>query len=919
MRFKSSFRLFGAIPFLAITILLTFCKKDDISLEESIRLTQLIAQESSIIIEEAISKAYKEDGAIDPNAIAKSIESIHGVLSATPTPSGTGIVIKQIDGYYSNVLIVTQDDERLFKVLEPKSFRLEAFNKLYSNAPYIVPTGSKKALILAPFQDIFKTDLNKIYELLSQAGYKVDLYINSEVTVAKIRVSFLNKYDIVIIDTHGEADGQVDNNTLSTLLATREELDIPKQFGITISSDEFAALGKVGVDGKSYYALSVPWLNLTPDEKFPNSWIFASACESAQVDNGPTSLSEAFLNLGAGGYNGYDTKIDSTISNAVLKIMTSQFLTGISFADASNNVRNDPYLLKIKRWVAILGLINIYDVSNFDDNQRTTEPFYLIEPIVITIPVYQSSVIENATPSRLEMTYNLTLANIVPATSAFKVRVNSIIRTVSSVTISGSKVLLTLSRPVVNGDIVTVAYTKPEINPLQTPAEWLAPNITAQPVTNNVDAIPVTGITVTGPGGSTVINTDNGTLQLSATVTPANATDNTVTWSITSGADKAFINSTGRLTALDNGTVTLRAAANDGSGVYGILVITITNQVISIEPVYLNSVIENATPSLLEITYNITLANIVPAASAFTVQVNSTVRAVISVSISSMKVLLTLASPVVNGDVVTVAYTKPTTNPLQTASGGQAATLSTEQVTNNIGIVNTPPVIVLSYNSNSYSGFVDEIDASGSYDINKDNLTYTWIVPNNVPTSSTTVSTISFLSPIVSSSQTVEFTLSVSDGKASVSRIIPININPYKPELELAEITNVEASSFQTPYYQYNILDGNLATMWAAEGEAQWLILELKDLFSIQHVKIAFQPGQKNESYFDILASVDKVTWEPIMTKTASCSFSGDLQVFEFPASSTSKTFKFLKLVGHGNSTDKWNYFSEFRIFGNKH
>ena len=61
--------------------------------------------------------------------------------------------------------------------------------------------------------------------------------------------------------------------------------------------------------------------------------------------------------------------------------------------------------------------------------------------------------IENATPSRLEMTYNLTLANIVPAASAFSVMVNSSARTVSSVAISGTKVLLTLASPVVYGDV----------------------------------------------------------------------------------------------------------------------------------------------------------------------------------------------------------------------------------------------------------------------------------------------------------------------------------------------------------------------------------------------------------------------------------------------------------------------------------
>jgi uncharacterized repeat protein (TIGR02059 family) len=75
-------------------------------------------------------------------------------------------------------------------------------------------------------------------------------------------------------------------------------------------------------------------------------------------------------------------------------------------------------------------------------------------------------------------------------------------------------------------------------------------------------------------------------------------------------------------------------------------------------------------------TYSTTLANIVPAASAFTVQVNSVTRTVSSVSISGTKVLLTLSSPVVYGNTVTVAYTKPSTNPLQTSTGAQASSIS---------------------------------------------------------------------------------------------------------------------------------------------------------------------------------------------------------------------------------------------------
>ena len=95
-------------------------------------------------------------------------------------------------------------------------------------------------------------------------------------------------------------------------------------------------------------------------------------------------------------------------------------------------------------------------------------------------------------------------------------------------------------------------------------------------ITISNQVIPVTSITVTGAGGATAITTDRGTLQLSATVLPANATNKTVTWSISSGTslassgnDKASISSTGLVTAIDNGTVMVRATANDGSGIYG--------------------------------------------------------------------------------------------------------------------------------------------------------------------------------------------------------------------------------------------------------------------------------------------------------------------------------------------------------------
>jgi len=95
-------------------------------------------------------------------------------------------------------------------------------------------------------------------------------------------------------------------------------------------------------------------------------------------------------------------------------------------------------------------------------------------------------------------------------------------------------------------------------------------------------SIPVSSITVSGAGGSTVIAVTKGTLQLSAQVLPANATNKSVTWSIINGTGQATISSTGLVTAVSGGTVTARATANDGSGVYGSLALTILNQIIPV-------------------------------------------------------------------------------------------------------------------------------------------------------------------------------------------------------------------------------------------------------------------------------------------------------------------------------------------------
>ena len=228
-----------------------------------------------------------------------------------------------------------------------------------------------------------------------------------------------------------------------------------------------------------------------------------------------------------------------------------------------------------------------------------------------------------------------------------------------------------------------------------------------------------------------------------------------------------------------------------------------------------------------------------------------------------------------------------------------------------------PPVVVINYQPSGYSGFVYEIDASDSYDSNFDDLTFVWTVPNQVSVSSKNNSKVQFLAPDVIEHETMEFIVSVSDGTYTQTRNISINIEPYKPELTSVRIIKTEASDYFASDFPNNIRDSDTATIWSAKGNNQWILAELVMPTKISHLKLTFLSGQRYSSYFNIYASKDNIIWESILINpVSSCNFSGNPQVFDFPAQRTNTDYMYLKYVGKGNALNDWNRISEFKIFG---
>ena len=327
-------------------------------------------------------------------------------------------------------------------------------------------------------------------------------------------------------------------------------------------------------------------------------------------------------------------------------------------------------------------------------------------PLDTTAPMYWESSVSG---SSLEFWYDETLDTDAPAASAFTVTVDSSDVNVDSVSISGRKVTLTLSSAVAYGDVVTLSYAVPGTDPIQDEAGNDAAALTNESVTNNTPAPPDTTAPVLRTAtvdASTLVLTydealDTDVPSASAFTVTANDTDIAV-GSVSISGEKVTLTLSSTVSHGDVVTLSYAVPGTDPiQDEAGNDAVALTNQAVpnntpdTTAPMFWEASVNGTS---LEFWYDETLDTDAPAASAFTVTVDSSDVNVDSVSISGRKVTLTLSSAVAYGDAVTLSYTAPQSNPLQDVAGNDAVNLTNEPVTNN-----TPaPEVTVSFDAADY-------------------------------------------------------------------------------------------------------------------------------------------------------------------------------------------------------------------------
>ncbi|MGH3648312.1 MAG: discoidin domain-containing protein [Micromonosporaceae bacterium] len=106
-----------------------------------------------------------------------------------------------------------------------------------------------------------------------------------------------------------------------------------------------------------------------------------------------------------------------------------------------------------------------------------------------------------------------------------------------------------------------------------------------------------------------------------------------------------------------------------------------------------------------------------------------------------------------------------------------------------------------------------------------------------------------------------------------------------------------------------NTLDSNRDTRWSANGDGQWLRLDLAGARQIGLVKLAFFRGAERRAQFDLQVSSDNSSWRTVWSGQSSGTTTG-LETFDFADTSA----RYVRYLGHGNTSNTWNSLTEAEV-----
>ncbi len=107
-----------------------------------------------------------------------------------------------------------------------------------------------------------------------------------------------------------------------------------------------------------------------------------------------------------------------------------------------------------------------------------------------------------------------------------------------------------------------------------------------------------------------------------------------------------------------------------------------------------------------------------------------------------------------------------------------------------------------------------------------------------------------------------------------------------------------------------NVIDGNLSTRWAANNPTDEITLDLGEEKTVGTIAISFYMGTARRANFELMVSADNNLWTTLFDGE-STGVIADYEYYVFEP----KEIRYIKLIGHGNSSNEWNSINEISAF----
>ncbi len=139
-------------------------------------------------------------------------------------------------------------------------------------------------------------------------------------------------------------------------------------------------------------------------------------------------------------------------------------------------------------------------------------------------------------------------------------------------------------------------------------------------------------------------------------------------------------------------------------------------------------------------------------------------------------------------------------------------------------------------------------------------------------------------------------------------------------EAWLLPVKSATANRWQEPNIPANTIDENLDTRWSCLNDGVQeecsIVYDLGSIVNVSQVEIAWYRGDVRMAFFGLEASVDGVSWTPLLPNgTASSGTTLEREVVWMGVHPAC----FLRYTGQGNTENNWVSVTEFRVFWEKH